>query len=60
MILLPGKRTYFKPNYCKLTRRKYLKAKLIVTLLVKKFVAIYENMKFFTLFTKTGTGSSPQ
>jgi len=43
MILLLSKRTYFKPSYCKLTLwRKYLKEKLIVTLLVKKFVVMYE------------------
>jgi hypothetical protein len=52
MILL-GKRTHFKPSYCKLTLwRKHLQEKLIVTLLVKKFVVIYENIKFFTMFTK--------
>jgi len=61
MILLLSKRTYFKPSYCKLTLwRKYLKEKLIVTLLVKKFVVMCENMKLFPLFTKTGTGSTLQ
>jgi len=42
MILL-GKRIHFKPSHCKLTLcKKYLKGKLIATLLVKKFVVVYE------------------
>jgi len=51
IMILVGKRTYFKPSYCKFTLwRKYLKEKLILTLLVKKFAVIYENMKFFIFF----------